>query len=57
MVLPATVLRIPEGPREEIAPENFQRHGAVLTRGAKIVSQTGWHRQFEADNFYSVSAS
>jgi arylformamidase len=57
MVLPATVLRIPEGPREEITPENFQRHGAVLTRGAKIVSQTGWHRQFEADNFYSVSAS
>ena len=43
---PAIILRIPKGPREEITPEDFKRHEAVLTRGAKIIYETGWHRRF-----------
>ncbi|MEI6656984.1 MAG: cyclase family protein [Planctomycetota bacterium] len=50
---PATVLRIPKAPREEITPDDFRRHESLLVPGAKIIYETGWHRQFGAENFFS----
>jgi kynurenine formamidase len=50
---PATILRIPKRPREEITPDDFRPHEALLTPGSKIIYETGWHRRFGADNFYS----
>ena len=44
---PATVLR------EEITADDFRRHESVLVPGAKIIYETGWHRQFGAENFFS----
>jgi kynurenine formamidase len=47
------VLRIPKAPREEITPDDFRRHESVLVPGAKIIYETGWHRQFGAEDFFS----
>jgi mannose-6-phosphate isomerase-like protein (cupin superfamily) len=41
---PATVLRIPKAPQEEITADDFRRHESVLVPGAKIIYETGWHR-------------
>jgi kynurenine formamidase len=43
---PATVLRIPKAPREEITPDDFRCHESVLVPEAKIIYETGWHRRF-----------
>jgi arylformamidase len=50
---PVTILRIPKGPREEITPDDSHPHEAVLTPGARIIYETGWHRHGEGDDFFS----
>jgi kynurenine formamidase len=50
---PATVLRIPKAPREEITAADFRPHEALLVPGAKIIYETGWHRHFGRDDFFT----
>lgn len=49
----AVLLRIPKAPREELRVEDFARHEAVLQPGAKIIYETGWHRQFGQPGYFS----
>jgi kynurenine formamidase len=49
---PAHVLRIPKGPREEITVADLEPHARHLVPGAKIIYETGWHRQFGTDSFF-----
>ena len=49
----AHVLRIPKNAGEELLVEDFAPFEAVLTPGAKVIYETGWHRQFGADNYFS----
>lgn len=48
----ARILRIPKKAREEITAEDFKPFEKHLTAGAKIIYETGWHRQFGAENFF-----
>jgi len=50
---PATVLRIPKAPREEITPDDFRPHERVLLPESKIIYETGWHRHFGRDDFFT----
>jgi arylformamidase len=50
---PARILRIPKKAREEISVEDFRPFDKYLTTGAKIIYETGWHRQFESENYFS----
>ncbi|MDK3159944.1 cyclase family protein [Kamptonema cortianum] len=50
---PARILRIPKKAGEEITVDDFQPHEKHLVEGAKIIYETGWHRQFGKENFYS----
>jgi arylformamidase len=49
---PARVLRIPKKAREEITVADFKPFESLLTPGAKIVYETGWHRQFGKEGFF-----
>jgi len=40
---PARVLRIPKRPREELTVFDFKPFERLLTPGAKIIYETGWH--------------
>ena len=50
---PATVLRIPKAPREEITPADFQPYEHLLVPGAKIIYETGWQAHFGRDDFFT----
>lgn len=50
---PARVLRIPKKAGEEITAADFQPYEEYLTPEAKIIYETGWHRHFGEDNFFS----
>jgi arylformamidase len=50
---PASVLRIPKAPREEITVDDFLPHEHLLRPEAKILYETGWHRHFGRDDFFS----
>jgi arylformamidase len=50
---PASVLRIPKEPNGEISAEDLRRHESELTPGARVIVNTGWHRQFGAPNFFT----
>ena len=50
---PARVLRIPKNAGEEITMEDFLPFEEHLVPGAKIIYETGWHRNFGAENFFS----
>lgn len=50
---PVTVLRIPKNAGEELLVSDFEPYADVLVPGAKIIYETGWHRQFGADNYFS----
>ena len=54
---PAHVLRIPKGAGEELTVEDFAPFEAVLTPGAKVIYETGWHRRFGAEDFFSAFPS
>jgi len=50
---PTHVLRIPKGPKEKITEDDFKPYEDLLTEGAKIIYETGWHKNFGADNFFT----
>ena len=50
---PARLLRIPKNAGEEIMMEDFLPFEEHLVPGAKIIYETGWHRNFGAENFFS----
>ena len=47
------VLRIPKQAQAQITVDDFKPHEEYLTPGAKIIYETGWHRNFGAENFFS----
>ena len=48
---PARLLRIPKAAGAEITPADFELFEEFLKPDAKIIYETGWHRQFGAANF------
>jgi kynurenine formamidase len=50
---PAQLLRIPKQANEEITVDDFLPYEHLLTAGAKIVFETGWHKHFGTDYFFS----
>ena len=50
---PARVLRIPRGAGEEITVADFAAHEATLQPGARILFETGWHREFGTERFFT----
>jgi len=50
---PARLLRIPKNAGEEVTAADFLPHEEYLVPGAKIIYETGWHRNFGAENFFS----
>lgn len=50
---PAHLLRIPKEANENITPEDFLPYEHLLVKGAKIIFETGWHKHFGAENFFS----
>jgi len=49
---PACVLRIPKQPREQITVEDFKPFEPRLLPGARVIYETGWHRQFGQPNYF-----
>ncbi|MDZ4815570.1 MAG: cyclase family protein [Verrucomicrobiota bacterium] len=47
------VLRIPKKAGAEITPADFKKYEKLLTPGAKVIYETGWHKQFGKDNFFT----
>ncbi len=50
---PATLLQIPKPPRAEITVEDFKPFEAHLVGGARVIYETGWHRQFGQPNYFT----
>lgn len=50
---PVQVLRIPKQANEEIKVEDFLPYEHLLQPEAKIIFETGWHKHFGADYFFS----
>lgn len=49
---PTHLLRLPKEPREEVTVDDFRPYEHLLTPGAKIIYETGWHRHFGQDDFF-----
>jgi len=47
------ILRIPKNAKDEITEDDFKPYEHLLTEGAKIIYETGWHKNFGADNFFT----
>lgn len=54
---PVHVLRIPKEAGEDITAEDFFPYEHLLLPGAKIIYETGWHRQFGKDIFFEAFPS
>lgn len=50
---PAHLLRIPKKANENITVEDFLPYEHFLVEGAKIIFETGWHKHFGEENFFS----
>ena len=50
---PVHVLRIPKKADEELLVSDFEQYESLLTPDAKIIYETGWHRHFGAENFFT----
>jgi arylformamidase len=50
---PATLLRIPKPARAEITLADLKPFEEKLVPGARIIYETGWHRQYGAPNFFT----
>jgi arylformamidase len=50
---PVTVLRLPKKAGEELTLSDFQRYESILQPEAKIIYETGWHRQFGQEIYYT----
>jgi kynurenine formamidase len=49
----AILLRLPKAPREEITVADFQKIEPLLQPGVKLIYETGWHRHFGQDDYFS----
>lgn len=47
------LLRIPKNANENITVQDFLPYEALLQPGAKIIFETGWHKHFGRDYFFS----
>jgi arylformamidase len=50
---PATVLRIPKAARAEITVADLKPFESRLVPGARVIYETGWHRQYGRDHFFT----
>lgn len=50
---PARILRIPKKAGEEISIDDLKVHQDYLTAGAKVIIESGWHKNFGAENFFT----
>ncbi|MBW7889761.1 MAG: cyclase family protein [Chitinophagaceae bacterium] len=50
---PAHLLRIPKKANEELTVEDFKPYEKLLQPGARIIYETGWHKHFGEENFFS----
>jgi kynurenine formamidase len=50
---PATILRIPKNRGDEIDVNDFLPYEHQLLPGAKIIYETGWHRHFGKEYFFT----
>lgn len=50
---PTRLLRIPKQAKEEITVADLEPFAEHLTEGAKIIYETGWSKNFGADNFFT----
>jgi arylformamidase len=50
---PATVLRIPKSPREEITLTDLKRFEDRLVPGARVIYETGWHKRYVRDDYFT----
>lgn len=50
---PTNLIRIPKKANEEIIIEDFLPYEHLLKPGARIIYETGWHKHFGEENFYS----
>jgi len=49
----AVLLRLPKGPGEEIHVADFQKFEHNIQPGVRLIYETGWHRQFGRENYFS----
>ncbi len=47
------LLRIPKQPNEEITIDDFLPYEHLLQPDAKIIFETGWHKQYGTDNYFN----
>lgn len=47
------LLRIPKNANEEITVEEFLPYENLITPDARIIYETGWHKHFGDENFYT----
>jgi kynurenine formamidase len=50
---PATILRLPRNAREEITEADLKPFEHLLVPGARIIYETGWHRQYGQPNYFT----
>ena len=50
---PARVLHIPKAAREELDVADFEPFAECLVPEAKIIYETGWHRQYGQPNYFT----
>jgi len=50
---PTTVLRIPKNAGDELTVADFEPFADVLVPGAKVIYETGWHRHFGAEHYFT----
>jgi kynurenine formamidase len=50
---PAHLIRIPKEANETLTVEDFLPFEQLLKPGARIIYETGWHKHFGAENFFS----
>lgn len=47
------IIRIPKKAKEEITVDDLKPFEALLVKEAKIIIETGWHREFGKENFFT----
>jgi kynurenine formamidase len=50
---PATLLRLPKRPREEITVADLKPFQERLTPGARVIYETGWHRHYGQPDYFA----
>lgn len=54
---PAHLIRIPKDAGEELTVGDFEPFESLLTPGARIIYETGWHRHFGNEDFFTAFPS